>query len=371
MDFSRLPRLYRREIANPLVVFGGLLKKRFIGDSFFMTSKFFSPDQASRPIDVTACENALVDLLVRAEDSDLSSLGIKKGVMQLVESSEQVRVLANLGKLTTEVELGGSAANALRGMAVLGGRTCYSSAVGSDVYGKAFSERLEQQTILNELAVLEGDTGTCLVVVTPDGERTMNTHLGVCRNYKRAFVPVEQIKKSKIFFTTGYVWDTPNQIDAIEHAIQVALENNVKVALDIADPFVVARSGDRIRNHLEGNVSLFFANAEEAQMLVGCRGAEAAKILGQKIEIAVVKDGAGGAYVASKGQVLHIPTQKVNVVDTTGAGDMFAGGFMYGLTRGYSLDVCGQLATCLASDTITHLGVRLSKDIVNRARALL
>lgn len=337
-----------------------------------MTSTFFSADQRTRPLDVTAMENALVDLLVRAEDSDLKELGMKKGVMQLVEAGAQVRVLANLGKLTTQVELGGSAANALRGIAVLGGRTSYSSAVGYDTYGKVFSDRLEELAILNRLAVVEGgDTGTCLVVVTPDGERTMNTHLGACRSYKKDHLPLEDIKRSKIFFTTGYVWDTPNQIEAVESAIRAAVNSNAKVALDIADPFVVARSGDAIREHMNGTISLFFANAEEARMLVGCKGADAARILGEKVEIAVVKDGANGAYIAHQGKVIHVPTERVNVVDTTGAGDMFAAGFMYGLTREYPLEVCGKIATILASDTITHLGVRLSPNVCERVKALL
>lgn len=336
-----------------------------------MTHSFFSPEQQNRQLDVTAIENALVDLLVRAEPTDIIELGLKKGVMQLVDASDQVRVLANLGKLTSEVELGGSAANALRGIATLGGKACYSSAVGSDVYGKSFSERLETLGILNSMAVVPEETGTCLVVVTPDGDRTMNTHLGACRSYKKEFVPMDQIKKSKIFFTTGYVWDTPNQIEAIEHAIQFSKQNNVRVALDIADPFVVSRSGERIKSFFDGTISLFFANADEAQMLVGCKGADAAKKLGEKIELVVVKDGPGGAYICHGGRVIHVPTNKVSPLDTTGAGDMFAGGFMYGLTRGYPLETCGKLATLLAADTITHMGVRLSQDIPTRAKALL
>ncbi|MCA2958860.1 MAG: adenosine kinase [Silvanigrellales bacterium] len=333
---------------------------------------FLTAEQRSRPLDVTGLENALVDLLVRAEDSDLRSLGMSKGTMQLVSAEEQVRVLANLGKLTAEVELGGSAANAIRGLAVLGARTSYSSCVGHDEYGKSFSSRLEELGIRNMLAQVESaPTGTCLVVVTPDGERTLNTHLGACLHYAKAHVPEEDIRKSKVFFTTGYVWDTPSQIDAVSQALQVAKNNNVKVAFDVADPFVVQRWGAQLREVLETSAHVVFANALEAQMLVGVQGEDAARILGRKIEIVVVKDGAKGAWVAHRGDILHIPTNKVNVVDTTGAGDMFAGGFLYGLTHGCTLETCGRLATLLAADTITHMGVRLSKDIPLRAKALL
>lgn len=335
-----------------------------------MKTPFLSSAQAARALDVTTIENALVDLLVRAEDSDLKELGMAKGVMQLVDASTQVRTLGNLGKLTAEVELGGSAANAIRAMAMLGARASYSSCIGRDAYGSAFSARLEAFTIRNRLAVDEGETGTCLVVVTPDGERTLNTHLGACRNYRRAFLPVEDIEGSKIFFTTGYVWDTPHQIEAIEEALVIAKKADVKIALDIADPFVVSRSGERLRALLAGTVSLVFANAEEAQMLVGCRGEKAARSLGESVEIACVKDGGNGAFIAHAGEVHHVPGRAVNVVDTTGAGDLFAGGFMYGLSRGLPLRACGEIANLLASDTVTHMGVRTSKDIVARVREM-
>ena len=180
-----------------------------------MKNTFLSAEQQARKIDVTSVENALVDLLVRAQESDLQQLGMHKGRMQFVDGGAQAGILANLGRLTAEVELGGSAANALRAMALVGAEVSYSSCVGRDQYGYSFSARLEQLSIRNRLAVVGESTGTCLVVVTPDGERTLNTHLGACRAYNRRFLPEQDIKNSKIFFTTGYVWDTPEQVDAI------------------------------------------------------------------------------------------------------------------------------------------------------------
>jgi sugar/nucleoside kinase (ribokinase family) len=332
---------------------------------------FLNAAEMARPLDVTSIENALVDLLVRAEDSDVAELGMSKGVMQLVSAETQVRVLANLGKLTTEVELGGSAANALRGLALLGSKVSYSSCIGRDEYGKAFSARLESLGIRNRLATKpEAVTGTCLVVVTPDAERTLNTHLGACLHYEKSFVPEEDIRHSKIFFTTGYVWDTPGQIKAIEHALEVAKAAQVKVAFDVADPFVVQRWGQGLLQMLEERAHVVFANALEAQMLVGCTGEAAARKLGQKVSLAVVKDGAKGAYICAGEKLVFVPSLPVSVVDTTGAGDMFAGGFLYGLTKGYDLERCGKIATLLASDTITHMGVRLSKNVPEKALAL-
>jgi sugar/nucleoside kinase (ribokinase family) len=336
-----------------------------------MPNSLFSSQTRQRSIDVTSVENALVDLLLRADDAGLRSIGLKKGVMQLVDSDEQRRVLGALGSNAPEVELGGSAANALRGLATLGARVCYSSVVGPDPYGEAFARRLEELRIVNRLQKSSTATGTCLVAVTPDGERTMNTHLGACRDYRREFVPVEEIRNSRIFFTTGYCWDTANQIEAVEFAISEAVAAGTRVALDVADPFAVHRSRSAFDVLMaKGHVHVLFANAEEARMLVDCQGAAAATRLCERVEIAVVKDGAGGAYVGSRGEVLHIPVYPTTVVDTTGAGDMFAGGFLYGLVRGHSLEVCGKIGSKLASDVIASMGVRLSVDIAAQVRSI-
>lgn len=337
-----------------------------------MTSNFFNDAQKSRPIDVCAVENALVDILVRASDSEIEKLGLVKGIMKLVDASEQQKVLDNLGAKQAEIELGGSAANALRGLASLGASTSYSSVVGSDKYGESFASRMRELSITNRLSTSSSPTGTCVVVVTPDGERTMNTHLGACREYKKDFLPIHDIVKSRIFFTTGYCWDTPNQIEAVEHAIQHAHANGVKVALDVADPFAVSRSRAAFERLIDsGRISILFANAEEAQMLVGCKGEEAAKLLGKKVEVVAVKDGAKGAWLCSNGIVSHVPSVPTTVVDTTGAGDMFAGGFLFGLVRGLSVDLCGRIGTMLAADNISYLGVRLSSDVLRRVKELV
>jgi sugar/nucleoside kinase (ribokinase family) len=199
----------------------------------------------------------------------------------------------------------------------------------------------------------------------------MNTSLGACREYTKNFVPQADIRRSKIFFTTGYCWDTPNQIEAIEFAIECARKAGTKVAIDVADPFAVTRSHAVFTRLIDaGYVDILFANAEEAQMLVGCKGMDAAKILAEKVPVAAVKDGSRGAYVSFGGVVSFVPAFPTNVVDTTGAGDMFAAGFLYGLVRGYSVEMCGRIGSLMASDNISHLGVRLSSDIVTRVQQL-
>ncbi|BBH53267.1 adenosine kinase [Fluviispira sanaruensis] len=337
-----------------------------------LQNSFFSIEQFNHRYDVVAIENALIDMLVRANDSDLKSFGMTKGVMQLVDEDTQKNVLKNLGNAKPEIELGGSASNAIRGLAVLGAKTSYSSSVGNDSYGKAFASRMNELGILNRLTVVENvHTGTCLVVVTPDSERTLNTYLGACRSYTTSHVPYDDIANTKIFFTTGYMLDTQNQIDALHSAIDHALNNNVKVAFDVADPFVIARHGQKTIMNLLEKTHLVFLNAEEAKMLVGLSPDKAALELAKTIQLAIVKDGEKGAYIAHDGNLTFIPALKVEVADTTGAGDMFAGGFMFGLCKGLTLEQAGQIATVLAADTVSHMGVRLSSGIRSRVETLL
>lgn len=332
---------------------------------------FFADDGHDRRFDITGIENALLDLLVHVDDPHLEQLGLVKGTMRLVEIAEQRLILDSLGGLEPEIEPGGSCANVLRAAALLGARTCYSSAVGRDTFGEAFALGLEEHGVVDRCATVDGDTGTSVILVSPDGERTMNTHLGVCRSYSRVHVPEEDVCSSRMFFTTAYIWDTPNQIEAIEHALALARSNGARLAVDLADPFAVDRSRDILHRHLEEGFDVVFANGEEGRMMTDLPPAAAARKIAERTTIAVVTDGVNGAYIASGEEEIHVPARRVEVVDTTGAGDCFAAGFLAGLVRGLPLRTCGELATLLASDTITHFGVKLSPDIPERVPELV
>ncbi len=333
-------------------------------------SERFSPAAAGRPLDITGIENAILDLLVTVKDHTIDDLRLDKGTMRLVDVLEQAHILETVGALKPEISPGGSCSNVLRAAATLGARCCYSSAVAHDLFGEAFEQGLLRHRILDRCVRLPGATGTSVILVTPDGERTMNTHLGVCRDYRREHVPEGDIARSRMFFTTAYMWDTLNQIDAIEHAIVVARANGCRLAIDLADPFAVQRSLSQLEHHLGQGLDILFANPEEARMMTGLPPREAVARLGESAAVAVVKDGANGAYVHSAGELLHVPTTPVAVVDTTGAGDCFAAGFLYGYVRGLPFDACARIGNVLAADTIGRLGVRLSSDITERVHAL-
>jgi len=332
---------------------------------------FFSPALRERKIDISGVENAILDFLVHVEPSDLGELGLAKGTMKLVGLEEQAVILKHVGGLEPEIEAGGACANALRVASRMGCRVCFSSAVGSDTNGALFAEEIERAAVMNRLVQVAGPTGTSVILVTPDGERTMNTHLGVCREYREEHVPLEEIRHSKIFFTTAYMWDTAHQIEAIEKAIREARAAGCRIALDLADPFAVERSRQALLSHLVAGLDLIFANREEARIMTGLEPDAACREMAKKATVSIVKDGANGAWIAHGPDLFHAKAQPVKVVDTTGAGDVFAAGFLAGLVGGQSLEVCAELATVLAADTIGHMGVKLSDDIDRRVENLL
>lgn len=332
---------------------------------------FLTPESKHRPLDISGVENAILDFLVRGSEADLRELGLHKGTMKLVDTDEQATILAHVGGLEPEIEAGGSCANVLRMASRFGCRASYSSAVAPDLNGKLFAKELEKVGVRARLAEVAGTTGTSVILVTPDGERTMNTHLGVCREYRREHLPLDDIRDSKIFFTTGYMWDTPNQIDAIETALEAARAAGCKLALDLADPFAVNRSREALHRHLEEGLDVLFSNAEEARILTDLGSEAACREMARTVDIAVVTDGANGAFIGHRDELIHVDSHNVSVVDTTGAGDCFAAGFLVGLVHERPLAVCGELATLLAADTIGHLGVKLSYDIDARVDKLL
>ncbi len=336
-----------------------------------MSTDFWNHEREERAFDICGVENAILDFLVKVDDSRLGELGLTKGTMKLVDTDEQAVILEHVGGMEPDIEAGGSCANVLRMASRMGCRTSYSSAVGPDLHGSLFSYELNEAGVKDRLAMVKGATGTSVVLVSDDGERTMNTHLGVCREYGKEHLPEADIRDCRIFFTTGYMWDTPNQIEAIEMALSKAHEAGAKVAVDLADPFAVDRSKDRLSELIRDGMDVVFANTEEGRMMTGFGARDAAIAMARTVEISVVTDGGNGSYIASGNQVIHVPSIPTKVIDTTGAGDCYAAGFLAGLAHGKSLRRCGEIATLMASDAIAHVGVRLSPETDARVAQML
>lgn len=331
--------------------------------------------------DVVGICNALVDILVEAQDHDLHDLGLNKGIMHLVDSDRQMLVLRHfsqrlnagqelLDSVHAQIELGGSALNAIRTLAALGMKTVFAGMVGNDGYGQKIVNRMRQLGINERLGQTTEDTGSCVILITPDGERTMNTHLGASRLYDERHIPTDDIKQSKIVHFCGYQWDTEGQKRGIRKGIDVAKQHETLVSFDVADPFVVGRNRDEFINVITHDADVVFANREEAQMLWGASAQEAAAKIAATGAIAVIKLGADGALIQQGDRTYQISPVPTRVVDSTAAGDMFAAGFLYGLSKGKPLDVCGKIAATAASDVISRVGAVVSEQALKTIRSL-
>lgn len=321
--------------------------------------------------DITSVCNALMDVLIEISEDDLRQLGLAKGVMHLVDSPKQRAVLQHFKHKPKITELGGSAMNAIRTLARLGHRTVFAGMVNDDEFGRHIKEKMLS---LGIKALLGGhtneSTGTCLILITPDGERTMNTNLGASRLYDETHIPHTEIAQSHVFHFCGYQWDTKDQKAALTSSINTARDNNTIISFDLADPFVVDRNRQDFIDLIETEADIVFANREEARLLYNSTPEDTARKIASTGSIAVVKLGADGAIVVKGSEEYYIKPVKTNVVDTTAAGDMFAAGFLHGFLRGKRIDWCGNAAAILASDVISRVGAVVSENALTFVKQL-
>lgn len=316
-----------------------------------------------KEFDVSAICNALVDIVIEVEDSDLAYHGLTKARMHLVDQRQQDQLLRHFAKHEKTIELGGSALNAIRALALLKQQTVFGGAIANDHFGDKIRDRMSQLAIKPALLTLEDDaTGTCLVLVTPDGERTMVTYLGASRHYTTNSIPADEIASSKIFHFCGYQWDTDEQKRAIRMATEIAKKNQVLISFDIADPAVVIHHREDFLEMVQEGVDVYFGNREETEVLFEMNYLQAAEVIAQTGAIVVIKLGGDGALVRFGEQSVKVEAVPTTVVDTTAAGDMFAAGFLYGLSLALPLATCGRIAATMASDAISRHGANISAE---------
>jgi sugar/nucleoside kinase (ribokinase family) len=321
--------------------------------------------------DITSVCNALMDVLIETTDADITKLGLTKGIMHLVDSDRQAEVLTHFTDKPRVTELGGSSMNAIRTLASLGHKTVFAGMVNDDEFGNIIRERMISLGIKALLGGHnEASTGSCLILITPDGERTMNTNLGASRLYDSTHIPHDEIAQSKVFHFCGYQWDTDEQKVALQNSLKTAQANDTLISFDIADPFVVGRNREDFIKLINDEADIVFANKEEARLLFNSTPEDAARRIAATGAIAVVKLGAEGALVVNGKTEYKIAPVPTKVIDTTAAGDMFAAGFLHGFLKGRSLDVCGVMAATLASDVISRVGAKISDKALSTVRAL-
>lgn len=315
--------------------------------------------------DVFGLENPLIDLLAQVPDEFLTRMELKKNHMMLVDESRHHFLLENLKGIHIQSEAGGSCANTLLGIAQLGGKSGYCGKVGKDPYGQVYIQKLEEAGVDSYISDDGSVTGSTVILVTPDAARTMNTFLGACQELKPEDVPLDALKASKQLYLTGYLWDTEGQKEAATLALRTAGAEGIHVTMSLADPFCVHRHKADFANILDRYVDFVFANQEEALALTDTDNThDAMRALRGWCGGAAITMGVHGAYVSLGEEHVYIDAFPVDaVVDTTGAGDAFSAGFLYGRATGASLFQCGRLGGYFASRVIQKMGPRLEGDV--------
>lgn len=332
-------------------------------------------------IDVYACGSALMDMQLHIHDGLLKELGVEKGNMYLTDRIRQAEVLSRLAgadALTLEqpagdanMAAGGSAANTVFGIAQLGGRAALCGKVARDRFGDLYARYMQDSGVLFNENRVNGMTGTCIVLITEDAQRTMLTCLGVSSEITPGDMDEQQLADSRYLYLEGYLFDSELAARTMLQAIAAAKNNNVQIALTASDSFCVARHKDVFVQLIKNDVDLLFANAQEACALTDTPSTEEAlTALSELCPHIAVTDGDRGSVLCFDKQLIRVEPFMVTALDTTGAGDAYAAGLLFGLSRGYSLQDSGRIASFYASRVVSQIGPRYSGDIRHEVKSL-
>jgi sugar/nucleoside kinase (ribokinase family) len=320
--------------------------------------------------DVYGIGNAIVDIVTEVEHDFFTKNEIEKGVMTLVDEKRQHHLMKAIDMKRSRMSGGGSAGNTVVAVNQFGGSSFYSCLVAQDELGKFFLEDLKRNGVDTNLTYEkcpEGITGKCLVMTSPDAERTMNTFLGVSSFLSPEHLDVNAIKNSSYVYLEGYLVASPKGLDAIKEAKRIAEQNKVQVALTFSDNSMVKYFSQQMQEIVGASVDLLFCNEEEAMTYTGTNSiTEAREKLKQVAKHFAITLGANGAMIWDGDTFIQIEPYKVKAIDTNGAGDMFAGSFMYGITHNHSYAEAGKIASLASSRIVSQFGPRMEKQQAKR-----
>jgi sugar/nucleoside kinase (ribokinase family) len=325
--------------------------------------------------DVTGIGNAIVDIIGRCDDAYLQTIGAGKGSMRLVDADEISKIYSGMGPAIETS--GGSAANTLAGIASFGGRAGFIGKVADDEFGRIFSHDIRAIGVKFTAPPVSGSmpTSRSLILVTPDGERTMNTFLGISTGLDHGQLDRDLIRDSAILYLEGYLFDQAHAKAAFREALAVAKSAGRKVALTLSDGFCVDRHRGEFLELIRSGVDILFANESEITSLYETQNFDiAADHARRDTKLAVLTRSAKGSVILADGQSISVPAQKIDkVIDTTGAGDLYAAGFLFGYANGQPLETSGKLASLAAAEVISHIGARpeINLDQLARRNGLL
>jgi sugar/nucleoside kinase (ribokinase family) len=312
--------------------------------------------------DVYGVGNSLVDIQARVSDDVVAQLGFHKGMMTLVDEAIQQRVLAALERAPWSRCAGGSAANTVIALADFGGQAAYAGKAGTDALGHFFLDDMRQIGVSIEVPTANGHTGTCVILITEDAQRTMLTHLGLSATLGPEDIIEDAIRNAKYVYVEGYLFGGEPTRSAALRTMELAKRNGVKVAFTVSDPFLIKAHRDEFWALIEGPVDLLFCNLEEARSLTGKQDPiECATEIHRHAENVALTLGPDGSILMHAGRVIPISGVPTKAIDTTGAGDMYAGALLYGITNGMSWNDAGRLASHAAARIVAQLGARLQQ----------
>ena len=321
--------------------------------------------------DVVGIGSAIVDIIARCEDDFITRQGLKKGTMRLIDAAEAERLYGEMGPAVETS--GGTVPNTCAGLASFGGRAAFIGKIARDQLGDVFAHDIRAigVTFTTTPAEKSAPTARCLILVTPDGERTMNTFLGAATELTSQEIDPALIRSAKTLYLEGYTFDQPQAKEAFYEAAGVARDAGRTVAISLSDPFCVDRHRQDFLNFIRRGVDLVFANEAEALSLYETADfEEACRQLSADCRLAAVTRSARGSVILAGETRVGVEAEPVaRVVDTTGAGDLYAAGFLYGYAHGLELATCGRLGSIAAAEVISHIGPRPEVSLASLARA--
>ena len=332
------------------------------------------PRMTVSTLDVLAVGNAIVDIFGQCDDDFLTINKIDKGVMTILDPTASAQLYAAIGTLgKPQLKSGGSAANTAVGVVSFGGTANFVGRVHDDELGAAFRRDIIAAGVgfNNPPAASGSPTASSIILVTPDAARSMNTCLGASIEFEAADLEFANASSAKVIYLEGYLFDAPNGPAIFTEASRIAYRHGAKLALSLSDPWCAERHRAALRDYITNNVSILFGNEEEVASLYQCEPNDAIAILLNKVNEVIVTRGANGAFIGGECGSYEIPAMPQGaVIDTTGAGDLFAAGYLFGRTNGFDLLQAGRFASLAAGEVISHIGARPQRDLKTLAGTL-
>ena len=326
--------------------------------------------------DVFGIGNALVDCVCMVDDSFLVENNIEKGIMTLVDKEKQKLLIEKIKNTKTFIQSGGSVSNSIFVLSQLGGSGYSSFLVSDDNFGNIYINDLKNNGVKigeKKYIIADGMTGSCLVLTTPDAERTMNTCLSISTKYSIKNISFDDLNNSKYLYIEGYLVASELSMQAIHDCISYCKKNDIKIALTFSDLSMVKFFKDKLESILKYKIDLLFCNEEEAKAFSEKPSLnESSDFLLQFSKLVVITRGNKGSLIASSKEKINIDSVKTDAIDTVGAGDAFSGAFLFGINNGMGLENSGKLASALSSKVVSKIGPRLELiDIINIKKSLL